>query len=132
MFTIVKKLYIINCVVMNMETYVPYLTKYQKMGDLQKMPLRKAKLEAALKHLAEAATEYANVLDELGYEATHAPEYMEDADDFAYEIQSFVEDEIETLNENKIVEVQVSGDGSLELKIENDVEVIVKPLNTTA
>jgi hypothetical protein len=58
------------------------------------------KLEAALKAFASVALELSNVLDETGYELTSCPDFLSDADDFAYEISSFVEDEIENINEN--------------------------------
>lgn len=87
------------------------------------MPWRKAKVEAALKQLVEAALEYANVLDETGYEAKHAPEYMEDADDFAYDIQSFVQDEMENISSNVVVEVDFNKNSNvIELKVEAETQ----------
>lgn len=57
-----------------------------------------AKIEAALKSLSVAAQELSNVLDETGYTLSKsAPDYMTDVDDFAYEIMSFVKDEVEEL-----------------------------------
>lgn len=52
------------------------------------------KLEQALIAFKVAAMELSNILDETGYELQNAPEYMEDVDDFSYDIITFVEDEI--------------------------------------
>jgi hypothetical protein len=52
-------------------------------------------IEAALKQFASAAQELSNILDETGYQLSNsAPSYMQDFDDFTYEVTSFVEDEV--------------------------------------
>lgn len=55
-------------------------------------------VQAALNALKIAAMELSNVIDNSGYELKAAPKYLQDADDFAYEIQTFVEDELELIN----------------------------------
>lgn len=64
-------------------------------------------IKAALAQLNEAVQNLANILDEneCSLSAT-APEYMADMDDFAYEIASFVEDEIIELDEEEILNEQ--------------------------
>lgn len=54
-------------------------------------------VQAALNAFKIAAMELANVLENSDYKLTAAPTYLQDADDFAYEVQTFVEDELETL-----------------------------------
>lgn len=52
-------------------------------------------IEAALKQFAAAAQELANIIEATGYQLSNsAPAYMQDIDDFTYEITSFVDDEI--------------------------------------
>jgi cytochrome c556 len=64
-------------------------------------------LKAALAQLNEAVQNLANFLDEndLSLSAA-APEYMADMDDFAYEVASFVEDEIIELDQEENVNEQ--------------------------
>lgn len=59
------------------------------------------KLELALNTLKNAALAYANIIDEMEYNPQSAPTFLQDADDFAYDIQTFVEDEIENLKEKQ-------------------------------
>lgn len=62
-------------------------------------PSQSEKVKKALEKLRDAALELANIVEEEEYEFKNAPEYLEDPDDFAYDLQSFVEDEIESLTE---------------------------------
>lgn len=62
---------------------------------------RKVEIEQALAKLSAAAQEFANCVEKYDLTFTSSPEYLEDADDFAYEIQTFVEDELQELEENK-------------------------------
>jgi hypothetical protein len=59
------------------------------------------KIQKALIQLKVAAMELANIIDETEYDLQNAPEFLEDADDFAFDIISFVEDEIEDLKGDK-------------------------------
>lgn len=55
----------------------------------------------AMKKLRAAALEYANAVDEEDFKSEFAPEFLQDADDFAYEINSFVDDELEGLEQSE-------------------------------
>ena len=60
---------------------------------------RKTEIEQALANLSAAAQEYANCVEKYDLNFESAPEYLQEADDYAYEIQTFVEDEIQNLEE---------------------------------
>lgn len=62
------------------------------------MKQNNSQVEAALNALKIAAMELSNAIDNSDYKLEAAPSYLQDADDFAYEIQTFVEDELELLN----------------------------------
>ncbi|HLO11531.1 MAG TPA: hypothetical protein VK190_04680 [Pseudoneobacillus sp.] len=58
------------------------------------------KIKEALALLNAAAQELSNVLDETGYQLSEsAPEFLINTDDFAYEIMTFVEDELDVVIE---------------------------------
>jgi hypothetical protein len=60
----------------------------------------------ALAKFNEAAQELAAALEQSGYKLETAPEYLEDVEDFAYDILTMTEDELEALEE-----VTVSAEG---------------------
>lgn len=60
----------------------------------------KVKIEAALNAFKQATMELANIIDETGYKlSASAPECLVDIEDFAYDVVTFVEDELEELPE---------------------------------
>lgn len=61
------------------------------------MTNKKTEIEQALANLTAAALEFANCVEKYDLEFESAPEFLQDADDFAYEIQTFTEDEIQSL-----------------------------------
>jgi hypothetical protein len=66
----------------------------------------KGQIIEALKKLQLAALELSNVIDETGYKFEGAPEYLQDTDDFAYDITSFVEDEVSELEKPQLLLVK--------------------------
>lgn len=56
----------------------------------------------ALAQFNEAAQELAAALEQSGYELETAPEYMEDIEEFAYDILTMVEDELEELDQVEV------------------------------
>ena len=55
------------------------------------------KVAAALALLSQAAQQINSVLEECDYELESAPEFMEDIEDFCYDIVTTVEDELDKL-----------------------------------
>lgn len=65
----------------------------------------KQEIRTALLNYKKAVSELATVLDNNDCELSNsAPEYMKDMDDFVYEVDSFVEDEIEVLIGGEIID----------------------------
>jgi oxalate decarboxylase/phosphoglucose isomerase-like protein (cupin superfamily) len=72
--------------------------------------LSQSPIEIALRKLAAAAQELSNVIEDHDHELSDAaPQYLQDADDFAYDITTFVEDEISSLSKNKLYLIKGEG-----------------------
>lgn len=78
---------------------------------------QKKKIEETLSKLSEVAQELANVIEDTDYKLSGAaPTYLSDTEDFAYEIVTFVEDELTELMGNTRVDVKVT-ESKLDIEI---------------
>jgi hypothetical protein len=60
----------------------------------------KKALSEALAKFNEATQELAAAVEQTGYELQGAPEGMQDMEDFAYDVLTFVEEELEELTDS--------------------------------
>jgi len=65
-------------------------------------PDQMKKISFALAKFNEATQELAAILEETDYTLESAPECFEDINDFAYDIASMTEEELEELNDNSV------------------------------